>query len=84
MLQYVIPHQEVMTHIDVGDDNSTPEQNVLRARIESNSHTPFEAADFAAADTVRTFSVRVAVWNFPAQALVSPAWDARTRHIDAL
>ena len=40
-------------------------------------------ADFAA-DAVRTFSVRVAVWNFPAQALVFPAWDARTRYIDAL
>jgi hypothetical protein len=26
VLRYVIPHQEVMTHIDVGDDNSTPEQ----------------------------------------------------------
>jgi hypothetical protein len=31
VLQYVIPHQEVMTHIDVGDDNSTPEQNMVRA-----------------------------------------------------
>jgi hypothetical protein len=30
VLQYVIPNQEVMTHIDVGDDNSTPEQNMLR------------------------------------------------------
>jgi hypothetical protein len=35
VLQYVIPHQEVMTHINVGDDNSTPEQNMLRTdRIE--------------------------------------------------
>jgi len=35
LLQYVIPHQEVMTHIDVGDDNSTTEQNMLRTdRIE--------------------------------------------------
>jgi hypothetical protein len=35
VLQYVIPHQEVMIHIDVGDDNSTPEQNMLRMdRIE--------------------------------------------------
>jgi hypothetical protein len=35
VLQYAIPHQEVMTHIDVGDDNSTPEQNMLRTdRIE--------------------------------------------------
>jgi len=25
------PHQEVMTHIDVGDDESTPEQNMVRA-----------------------------------------------------
>jgi len=34
-LQYVIPHHEVMTHIDVGDDNSTPEQNMVRAdRVE--------------------------------------------------
>jgi hypothetical protein len=31
VLQYVIPYQEVMTHIDVGDDNSTPEQNMVRA-----------------------------------------------------
>jgi hypothetical protein len=30
VLQYVIPHQEVMTCFDVGDDNSTPEQNMLR------------------------------------------------------
>jgi len=35
VLQYVIPHQEVMIHIDVGDYNSTPEQNMLRMdRIE--------------------------------------------------
>jgi hypothetical protein len=35
VLQYVIPHQEVMTHIDVGDDNSTPQQNMVRAdRVE--------------------------------------------------
>jgi hypothetical protein len=34
-LQYLIPHQELMTHIDVGDDNSTPEQNMVRAdRVE--------------------------------------------------
>ncbi len=31
VLQYVITYQEVMTHIDVGDDNSTPEQNMVRA-----------------------------------------------------
>jgi hypothetical protein len=35
VLQYVITYQEVMTHIDVGDDNSTPEQNMVRAdRVE--------------------------------------------------
>lgn len=35
VLQYVIPHQEVMTHIDVDDDNSTPEQDMVRAdRVE--------------------------------------------------
>ncbi len=35
VLQYVVPHQEVMTHIDVSDDNSTPEQNMVRAdRVE--------------------------------------------------
>ena len=35
VLQYVIPYQEVMTHIDVGDDNSTPVQNIVRAdRVE--------------------------------------------------
>jgi hypothetical protein len=35
VLQYVITHREVMTHIDVGDDNSTPEQNMVRAgRVE--------------------------------------------------
>jgi hypothetical protein len=35
VLQYAIPNQEVMTHIDVGDDNSTPEQNMLRTdRVE--------------------------------------------------
>ena len=34
-LQDVIPHQEVMTHIDVDDDNSTPEQDMVRAdRVE--------------------------------------------------
>jgi hypothetical protein len=34
-LQHLIPHQDVMTHIDVGDDNSTPEQNMVRAdRVE--------------------------------------------------
>src|SRR5271154_4141437 len=43
VLRYVIPHQEVMTRIDVGDDNSTPD--MLRTdRILS-------LADFAAADT---------------------------------
>ena len=31
MLQYVITYQDVMTHTDVGDDNSTPEQNMARA-----------------------------------------------------
>jgi hypothetical protein len=31
VLQYVITYHEVMTHIDVGDDNSTPEQNMVRA-----------------------------------------------------
>jgi hypothetical protein len=31
VLQYVVPHQEVMAHIDVGDDNSTPEQDLVRA-----------------------------------------------------
>jgi hypothetical protein len=30
VLQYVLPHQEAMTHIDVGDENSTPEQNTVR------------------------------------------------------
>jgi hypothetical protein len=25
------PPRKVMTHIDVGDDNSTPEQNMVRA-----------------------------------------------------
>jgi energy-coupling factor transporter ATP-binding protein EcfA2 len=35
VLQYVVPHQEVMTHIDVSDDNSTAEQNMVRAdRVE--------------------------------------------------
>jgi hypothetical protein len=35
VLHYVIPHQEVMTHIDVGDDNSTPGENMLSTdRIE--------------------------------------------------
>jgi hypothetical protein len=35
VLQYVIPHQEVMTHIDVGNDKSTPEQNMVCAdRVE--------------------------------------------------
>jgi hypothetical protein len=35
VLQYVITYQEVMTHIDVGDDSSTPEQNMVRAdRVE--------------------------------------------------
>src|SRR5271156_2225574 len=34
-IEIVIPYQEVMTHIDVGDDNSTPEQNIVRAdRVE--------------------------------------------------
>jgi hypothetical protein len=28
VLQYAITYQEVMTHIDVGDDNSMPEQNM--------------------------------------------------------
>jgi hypothetical protein len=32
--KYVIPHQEVMTHIDVGDDSSTPEQSMVRDRVE--------------------------------------------------
>ncbi len=31
VLQYVITYQEVMTHIDVGDDNSALEQNMVRA-----------------------------------------------------
>jgi hypothetical protein len=31
VLQHVITYQKVMTHIDVGDDNSTPEQNMVRA-----------------------------------------------------
>jgi hypothetical protein len=31
VLQYVITFQEVMTHIDVGGDNSTPEQNMVCA-----------------------------------------------------
>ena len=31
VLQYVITYQEVMTHSDVGDDNSTPEQNMALA-----------------------------------------------------
>jgi hypothetical protein len=31
VLQYVVPHQEVMTPFDVSDDNSTPEQNMVRA-----------------------------------------------------
>jgi hypothetical protein len=43
VLQYVLTHQEVMTHIHVGDDNSTPEQNMVRAEIESNSYGPFRA-----------------------------------------
>jgi hypothetical protein len=30
VLQYVVPYQEVTTHIDVSDDNSTPEQNMGR------------------------------------------------------
>jgi hypothetical protein len=30
VLQHVVPHQEVMTHIDVSDDNSTAEQNMAR------------------------------------------------------
>jgi hypothetical protein len=35
VLQYLIPHQEVMTHIDAGDDNSTPDQDRVRAdRVE--------------------------------------------------
>jgi hypothetical protein len=35
VLKYVIPYPEVMTHIDVGDDNSTPEQNMVCAdRVE--------------------------------------------------
>jgi hypothetical protein len=34
-LRYVVPRQEVMTHIEVIDDNSTPEQNMVRAdRVE--------------------------------------------------
>ena len=37
VLQYVI-RQEVMTHIDVGDDNSTPEQNMLRTERIELSH----------------------------------------------
>jgi hypothetical protein len=57
VLKYVIPYQEVMTHIDVGDDNSTPEQNMVCAD-KSNSHKPFRLADFAADDAVRRFSVR--------------------------
>jgi hypothetical protein len=31
VLQHVITYQKVMTQIDVGDDNSTPEQNMVRA-----------------------------------------------------
>jgi hypothetical protein len=31
VLQYGITHQEVMTHIDVADGNSAPEQNRVRA-----------------------------------------------------
>ncbi len=62
MLQYVIPHQEVMTHIDVGDDNSTPEHNMLRTdRIELSQ--AFCLAGFAATDAVRSLSVRFAVWT---------------------
>jgi hypothetical protein len=35
VLQNVVPHQDVMTHIDVSDDNSTPEENMVRAdRVE--------------------------------------------------
>jgi hypothetical protein len=40
VLHYVIPHQEVMTHIDVGDDNLTPEQNMLSTDRIEPSH-PF-------------------------------------------
>jgi hypothetical protein len=50
-----------MTHISVSDsdDNSTPEQNMVRAdRVDS--HRPFEICG-AAADAVRSLSVRFAL-----------------------
>jgi len=69
-VQYVFPHQEVMTHIDVSDDNSTPEQNMVRADRVELSPAFLRFAD-AAADAVRSLSVRFAVWTIPSPSTTS-------------
>jgi hypothetical protein len=67
VLRYVITYQEVMTHSDVGDDNSAPKQDMVRAdKGWSRTLTGrLSLANFAVADAVRSFSVPVAVWTIP-------------------
>jgi hypothetical protein len=73
VLRYVITYQDVMTHIDAGDDNSAPERNMVRAdKGWSRTLTGLlSLADFAAADAVRSFRVPVAVWTIPSPSTTS-------------
>ena len=53
-----------MTHIDVGDDNSKSEQNMVhadRAELEG----PLRPADFSDADAARSLIVWFAIWTIP-------------------
>jgi hypothetical protein len=78
VLQYVVTHQEVMTHINVG----TPTKRRFKmwcARIESNSHRPFEICGCRRLRCRAKPQCPVSgldhpfdVYNFPAQAL---AWS---------
>src|SRR5258708_26983732 len=91
VLQYVITYQVVMTHIDVGDDNSAPEQSMVRAdKGWSRTLTGLlSLADFAA-DAVRSFRVPVAVWTIPSpspgdpELTCCPSSGALLRHLHSL
>jgi len=69
VLQHVIPQQEGTTHIDVGADNSTPEQTWCADRVELPGL--LRLADFATADTVRSFRVRFGVWTISSPSTTS-------------
>jgi hypothetical protein len=62
-----------MTYIDVGGDNSTPKQNMVRAdRVELFTGLLRFADAAADADAVRSLSVRFAYWTIPSPSTTSP------------